>query len=330
MVAFELHEAGDRPARGADGELLQKFADLVEQHDDGALHVLSGGERAHGGDEHQQVFIEQYPEVNAVAEGADEVARNACDDRPARRAEGGEKEPEGDPLKPAQKVQNERGKEERGGDGDRDDLLYVPFLLLRRVPVHDLHLLKGGNVPDGCGERLLALMFERDALPDEIHAHIVDALERGELLLKFRRARRAVQITDLDDLFHTHSLKRTVEVLARERKHRDDVRIGERIDDILSVPPRTDDVPLAQNAELMGDGALRAPHRARDMVDAHLPLPQRKQNFQPARLGDGFERRRKREDALVVRHTLARPLRKVVMQRFMFAILHTLLLDISI
>ena len=76
---------------------------------------------------------------------------------------------------------------------------------------------------------------------------------------------------------------------AGKLQQRDDVRVRQGIDNVLPVPTRLHDTVVAQDAELMADGALRPPHRFDDVKHAHFALTKRKQNFQPRRVGNGFE-----------------------------------------
>ena len=56
----------------------------------------------------------------------------------------------------------------------------------------------------------------------------------------------------------------------------DDMFIGERVDDVLSVPPRLHDSIRLEKAQLVAYGALCAPDRLDDVKDAHLPVAQGK------------------------------------------------------
>ena len=143
--------------------------------------------------------------MKAAAEGAREIARDADDDRPARRRKGGEKEPERGPFKPAQQVKNERGHKAQGGDDNGEKLFEVPLLFDGRVAVDDLHLFKVRDHVDRPRQRGRLFVVERDALRDEVHGDLGEPVRRRELLLQFRRARRAVQVAYFDDLVHTHS-----------------------------------------------------------------------------------------------------------------------------
>ena len=202
-VALQLHERGDRPARRTDGEPLEIFADLIKEHDDRAFHVLAGGERPHGGDEHQQIFVEEHAKMQPAAEGARHVLDDGENDRPARCGKRGEIQPEGDPFAARMReIEHERGQEKEQPDGDGYKLCKMQIALLRRVAVHDLHLLEMRDGIDGFLQGLLPLVTERDALSHKIDGNFAHALDGGELFLQLSSARRAVEPAYLDDLFH--------------------------------------------------------------------------------------------------------------------------------
>ena len=99
-------------------------------------------------------------------------------------------------------MKHQRRDKKRSGNRNGQQFFEMPLLLLRCVSVHDLHFFKGRNVPDRPFQRLIALVRERDALSDKVDGHFRNALQPRKFFLQFRRAGRAVEIADLDDLFH--------------------------------------------------------------------------------------------------------------------------------
>ena len=57
-VGADVHEGGDGLAGLAHGVVLEELAGLVEEHDKDRLGVLPGGEGPHGGQGHEEVFVE--------------------------------------------------------------------------------------------------------------------------------------------------------------------------------------------------------------------------------------------------------------------------------
>ena len=202
-VAFERHEPGDRPARGADGEPLQIFADLIQKHDDGALHVLPDGKRADGGNEHQKIFIEKDPRMKSALKGARHVSDDGGDDRPARGGEGGEIQPERDPPAPDRgEIEHERRDKEDERNGNGNEFLEMALLFLRRGAVHDLHFFEMRNGIERLFERGVPLVAERNALRDKIDGDFGETFDRLQLLLQLRRAGGAVEIADAYGTLH--------------------------------------------------------------------------------------------------------------------------------
>lgn len=264
--------------------------------------------------------------MKSAAEGFDTIFRNRPYDRPARGDERAEVQSKNRPFVFCEQFQHEGGHEKCGGDRNGENLFEPALLFAGGVAVYDFHLFEVGYGIQGFVQSLLRGIGKIHPLSHKVDGDLLQPFDFFEFLLQFRRAPRAVEICNPNDFFHIRSLKFTVEMGAGEFQKGDDVLVGKRVDDVLPVPPRLDDAVVPQNTELMGYAALRSPHRLQNVIDAHLPLPQRKQNFQSARLGKCLKFRTHVRDLPVRRQICLCPRRRKTVFFFVIAIFHTLFL----
>ena len=66
VIRANVHELRDGLAALSDGDALEEFSDLIEDHDAGSFSIFADGERADRGDRHEEFFVKNLTAQNAA------------------------------------------------------------------------------------------------------------------------------------------------------------------------------------------------------------------------------------------------------------------------
>ena len=305
VIGADIHECGDGFSRSADGVLLEQNADLIKEHHGDGFGIFSDDERADRGERHQKILVEHL-QVQTAAKSFQE--RIVADDEIGHEIEA---EPR-DALNG-----NERERREHGG-GDQDARDFDLLLFCHNESPRSKNDLAIGidffDGFDGFFEDLLHFFFgsrDRELLKHKADVNAFHAVDLGYGILHFFSANGAIEIFELEGLFHSwipfdiiKMIRSFFDVVHTHIEYGMDVVVIQRIKNGLAVAARLDELIGLQYAELVRNGGLRESEKAGDVANAKIIFVQSVKNADARGISEDLEKFSEIVKTLFVGHFL--------------------------